>query len=86
MRIEKTGKGLSVLLVEKHRHSMDESRYVRLIQESSTIGDYADSFDRPGSSYLWIGEYHHLNREQVRQLIVYMQRWLNTGELEEQGE
>lgn len=25
------------------------------IQESSAIGDYSDSFDRPGSSYIWLG-------------------------------
>lgn len=25
------------------------------IQASSAIGDYEDSFDRPGSSYIWLG-------------------------------
>jgi hypothetical protein len=35
----------------------------RLIQESSAIGDYEDAFNKPGSSYLWIGKDHHLNRE-----------------------
>jgi hypothetical protein len=54
----------------------------RLIQESSAIGDYENSFDCPGSSYLWIGQYHHLNREEVAELIARMQYWLKTGRIE----
>ena len=53
----------------------------RLIQESSAIGDYEDSMDNPGSSYLWVGEVHHLNREEVSTLIAFMQHWLDHGRL-----
>lgn len=55
--------------------------YSRLIQESSAVGDYPDSFNKPGSSFLWVGEKHHLNREEVQELINKMQHWLNTGTL-----
>lgn len=53
----------------------------RLIQASSRIGDYEDAFDNPGSSYLWVGEYH-LNREQVQELASIMIRWVETGDME----
>ena len=35
-----------------------------LVQQSSIIGDYSDSLDKPGCSSLWIGG-EHLNREEV---------------------
>lgn len=52
-----------------------------LLEESSAIGDYEDSMRRPGSSYLWVGDEHHLNREQVAELVTYLQRWLDDGTL-----
>lgn len=52
-----------------------------LVRESSAIGDYADSVERPGSSYLWIGRHYHLDREQVRELVESMRVWLETGRL-----
>ena len=55
----------------------------RVIQESSAIGDYSDALDNPGSSFLWIGEDHHLNREQVDFLVKAMQHWLDHGRLPE---
>lgn len=53
----------------------------RLLQESSAIGDYDNSYEVPGSSFLWVGEKHHLNREEIAQLIFNMQYWLDTGRL-----
>lgn len=53
----------------------------RLVQQSSAIGDYEDSYRRPGSSYLWIGNDHHLDREQVAEFIQHLQAWLDTGHL-----
>ena len=53
----------------------------RLIQESSACGDYEDAFEKPGSSFLWIGMDHHLNREEVAELVGRMQHWLATGRL-----
>lgn len=58
----------------------------RVLQESSVIGDYPDSWDKPGSSFLRVGEWHHFNREQVAELIGRMQHWLNTGRLAVDGE
>ena len=48
---------------------------VRLFMESSAIGDYEDSFARPGSSYLWVGD-AHLNREEVAALVKNLEVWL----------
>ena len=53
----------------------------RLLQESSAIGAYDDGMDNPGSSFLWIGEDFHLNREEVAEMIRLMQGWLDTKRL-----
>ena len=53
----------------------------RVVQESSAIGDYEDSFDCPGSSFLWVGNDFHLNREEVSELVRYLETWLSTGRL-----
>lgn len=60
------------------------------LQQSSAIGDYEDSYDKPGSSFLWFGE-EHLNREQVsvyldcdffpEQMVEHVKAWLETGSL-----
>lgn len=52
-----------------------------IVQTSSQIGDYEDSAAKPGSSYLWVGDIHHLNREQVAELVGYLQHWLAGGRL-----
>jgi len=52
-----------------------------VIAESSAVGDYEDSFDKPGSSFLWVGSSHHLNREEVAALTTAMQHWLSLGRL-----
>lgn len=63
-------------------YDTDKSRGVkRLVGQSSAVGNYPDSWDRPGSSYLWVGEHHHLNREEVAELVAVLQRWLYTGKL-----
>ena len=56
---------------------------IKLVSESSAIGDYEDSFEKPGSSYLWIGEHHHLNREEVQELVDMMAHWLQNNRLPE---
>ena len=81
MKIKKTMRGF--LYVEHDTYSNDPLPD-RLIGESSAIGDYEDSLDIPGSSYLWIGStegVHHLNREQVKELIGLMQHWLDNKRL-----
>lgn len=79
MKTEKTERGFVVVIHEKYQNKQGEM--TRLIQESSAIGDYEESFDRPGSSYLWVGQDHHLNRGEVAGLITRMQHWLETGQL-----
>jgi hypothetical protein len=39
------------------------------------------SADHPGTSFLWIGNNHHLGREDVAQLVRHLQAWLETGSL-----
>ncbi len=79
MKSIKTGRGFVVVLEEKYQNTPGE--FTRLIGESSAVGDYDDSWDLPGSSFLWIGNDHHLNREQVRELIDRMEHWLQTKRL-----
>lgn len=52
-----------------------------LVRESSLIGDYEDALDRPGSSFLWIGQHHHLDREEVAELIERLENWVDHGSL-----
>jgi len=81
MRVEETQRGFRVLLEEKYQNKPGE--FTRLIQESSAIGDYEDSL--PGSSFLWVGDDHHLDREQVKELIEHMQYWLDNMRLNIDG-
>ena len=58
------------------------------IQQSSAVGDYDDSLDYPGSSFLWIGNDFdvgraHCNRDDVQALVGILNNWLKTGELHE---
>lgn len=53
----------------------------KIIQESSAIGDYDEGYKYPGSSYLWIGNDFHLDREEVAGLIALMQEWLKNKRL-----
>lgn len=78
MRLEKSDRGFMLLLHETYAEKSEEAR---LISESSAVGDYEDSYDKPGSSYLWVGNNHHLNREEVKQLIACMQYWLDKKRL-----
>lgn len=75
-KYEETSRGFGVVT-----HPPYTGGYDRVIQQSSAIGDYEDAFDNPGSSYLWIGAYQHLNREEVTELIDYLTRWVLTGNL-----
>jgi len=77
MKVEKTNRGFTIVLHEKHPNE----EMTRLLQESSAIGGYEDSCTNPGSSYLWVGQDHHLNREEIEELIEKMQYWLKTSRL-----
>lgn len=52
-----------------------------VVRQSSAIGSYENSVDKPGSSFLWIGDEVLFNREEVKELISYLQHWLETGDL-----
>jgi hypothetical protein len=78
MKAKKTERGFVVVL---HNVYGDESLKERLIKESSIMGDYEDAVDNPGSSALWVGKDHHLNREEVQELISRMQYWLDNKRL-----
>jgi hypothetical protein len=60
------------------------------VEQSTIIVEDPDSeedpspLEMPGSSALWLGTVTgkmHLNRGQVRDLMKYLQRWLESGEL-----
>jgi len=78
MEVTRTNRGFSII---NHPTRDNVPKIERLVQESSAVGDYEDSFDKPGSSYLWFGPDHHLDREEVEELIGHLQRWLRTGSL-----
>lgn len=61
-----------------------ESDVARLIQEDSAIGDC--DYNIPGSSYLWVGSKHRLDREEVRELVGLMSHWLEHKRLPLEGE
>lgn len=54
----------------------------RAIPERSAKAEQShDAMGRPGSSYLWVGQDHHLNREEVAELVGHLKRWLDGGRL-----
>ena len=79
MRTELTDRGFEVL--EQDAYPPGTSMPTALARQSSAIGDYDDAMARPGSSALWIGVSHHLNREQVAQFVAHLTHWLETGSL-----
>ncbi len=67
----------------QHAHYPPNGEDLRIASESTAIGDYEDSFQEPGSSFLWIGRNHHLNREEVAELIASLQYWIEHKRLPE---
>lgn len=78
MNIEWDHRGFCVLTHRGYPVSRGEN--LRLAQESSAI-DFSVG-NPPGGSFLWIGQDHHLSRQQVAEFIKHLQRWLDTGSLE----
>lgn len=77
MEIKVSDRGFEFLVTDKYPPNGTETR---IVSQSSAIGDYDDSMDKPGSSYLWIGD-AHLDRKQVKRLVKHLKHWLNTGRL-----
>lgn len=78
MNVRETPRGFE--RIDRAKHA-DELVMCRLVQQSSAIGPYDDSASRPGTSYLWLDENHHLNREEVAELIEHLSAWVKTGSL-----
>ena len=78
MKASKTVRGF---IIVEHPCYTNPDVSSRVIQESSAVGDSADAVNRPGSSFLWVGDDVHLNREEVVELIGRMQWWVDTGRL-----
>jgi len=82
MKIETTNRGFGLVTHPVYPPENPCNADSRLVQESSIICDeYDDAIHKPGSSALWIGEHHHLYREEVAELVEYLTRWLETGRL-----
>lgn len=79
MHTIETSRGFRCTVAEKYQNEPGE--FTRLVQESSAIGEYDDAMENPGSSFLWIGQDHHLNREEVADLISRLQGWLDSKRL-----
>lgn len=76
-------RGFQRITCETYNPKTEEDKVLPLVSTSSAIGDYDDSMQKPGSSFLWIGgrHDHHLNREQVKRLVSHLDYWLLTGKL-----
>lgn len=82
MLLERSDRGFELITHPVYSGVNPARPEARVVQASSAIGGYEDSFEKPGSSFLWVGENHHLNREEVTLLVKHLQAWLATGSLE----
>lgn len=75
MKIQKTKRGFEIINLPKYASEF----YIeeRLVQQSSAIAP--GGVGKPGSSFLWVGEHHHLSKKQVRQFVKYLNNWLTYG-------
>jgi hypothetical protein len=55
--------------------------YSDVLLEESLNTDIVLAGAVPGSSYLWVGGMHCLSREEVRELVGHLNRWLETKTL-----
>lgn len=83
MYIELSERGFRFL---KKRNYSVRPQETRVVSESSAIGPYDDSMENPGSSYLWVGNDHHLNREESRTLALAILHWTIHGKLPDDSE
>jgi hypothetical protein len=80
MKNMKTDRGFQYISEEVY--ASNPPAVSRLLQQSSAIDcEYEHGLNNPGSSYLWIGEDHHLSREEVRKFVAVLNHWLDTGRL-----
>lgn len=79
MEEKRTNRGFQY--IEHEVYADETGKKSSLVAQSSIIGDYDDAYERPGTSALWIGKDHHLNRAEVKQLVKHLQSWLRFGTL-----
>lgn len=78
MKLEHNEQGFNKLLHPEYGALNEtEVEISAIVMESSAIGDRPE----PGSSYLWIGADHRLNVNEVKELIRYLQTWVDEGRL-----
>lgn len=80
IKVEDTGRGFGVIMWPDY----ESGEMWRLVQESSAI-DFSGKNENngvPGSSFLWMGDKHHLDREAVKDLIQHLQHWYDHGDLD----
>ncbi len=79
-----TERGFQIITHDAYIPEKD-GKDIRLVQQSSAIDfmeeDANQRISQPGSSFLWIGKLHHLNREEVKELRNSLTHWLKTGKL-----
>lgn len=76
MRKFTSGRGFNFIM---HPEYLEPYEDRRLVSESSAINTEAHA--GPGGDYLWIGEHHHLDHEQVAELRDALTHWLDKGRL-----
>ncbi len=83
MKVKVSGRGFQY--IEHPDHITGEPKV--LVAQSSAIGDYEHSLSQPGSSKVWLGsdEPHHLNKEDVSELIKRLQYWVHSGTFDLKG-
>lgn len=77
---ERNYQGLSAVKYPTETSKNELPTTVRVVQESSAVGTKGFAA-LSGGSFLWIGEHVHLSRDGVKELVGYLQQWLETGEL-----
>lgn len=81
MKVELTERGFERIERASYGRGDGKNVMLTLVQQSSAFKWHDDSINRPGESFLWIGEEHHLDKEEVRDLISHLQSWVDTGSL-----
>ena len=80
MRVTETERGFPRI---EHQNYPGGEPGTLAMASSVVYTKYPDAMERPGTSALWIGTEHHLDREQVAELIQHLQSWLDTGRFRE---
>ncbi len=74
MKTETTAKGVQQVLFPYYA----SAAIGVLLAQSSANGCNLDLVARRNAEFLWVGE-HHLSRSQVRELVLFLTHWLESG-------